>query len=70
MNDNEIEKLREIIEKFGSPGGLGPKLQLYLLEQQRNLDNWVTNFKCLMGVSQTSSNVIVVLDRSTLNLVA
>lgn len=35
------DKLRQIIENFAGPGGLGPKLQLYLENRREKLDNWV-----------------------------
>lgn len=41
LNEKERDKLKQLIEKFGGPGGLGPRLQLYLLDQQQKLDNWV-----------------------------
>lgn len=41
LNEASKERLRNIIEKFGGPGGLGPKLQLYLLQRQQKTDNWV-----------------------------
>lgn len=38
------DKLRKIIENFTSLNGLGPKLQLYLLNRYEKLDNWVIWF--------------------------
>lgn len=46
LTDVQHERLRQIVDKFAGPGGLGPKLQLYLLDRQQKLDNWVpcTNY--------------------------
>lgn len=40
-------RLKTLIEKFGGEGGLGPKLQLYLLDRQQKLDNWVCSILTL-----------------------
>ncbi|GJQ73911.1 hypothetical protein Trydic_g18845 [Trypoxylus dichotomus] len=44
LNDKERERLKQLIQKFGGPGGLGPRLQLYLLHQQQKLDNWAYDY--------------------------
>ncbi|KAI4459911.1 carnitine o-acyltransferase [Holotrichia oblita] len=44
LNEKEREKLKQLIENFGGPGGLGPRLQLYLLDQQQKLDNWAYDY--------------------------
>lgn len=43
LNEKQMEKLNNIVEKFGSPGGIGPRLQLYLIDRQKKLDNWVSS---------------------------
>lgn len=50
LNDASRERLKNLIEKFGGSGGLGPKLQLYLLQKQQKTDNWVSreNFNSLV----------------------
>lgn len=42
LSEASRERLKALIQKFGGPGGLGPKLQLYLLQRQQKLDNWVS----------------------------
>lgn len=42
LDEARRTKVHEIIQKFGSSGGLGPKLQLYLLEKQKSSQNWVS----------------------------
>ncbi|KAF5300477.1 hypothetical protein FQA39_LY02276 [Lamprigera yunnana] len=38
------QRLKGIVEKFGGQGGIGPRLQLYLLERQQKLDNWAYKY--------------------------
>ncbi|KAL3280420.1 hypothetical protein HHI36_017902 [Cryptolaemus montrouzieri] len=40
LNEKEQDKLRALIKNFGDDGKLGPRLQLYLLEQQKKMENW------------------------------
>lgn len=41
LTEKERGRLNQLIQQFGGPGGLGPRLQLYLIDQQEKLDNWV-----------------------------
>jgi pyrroloquinoline quinone (PQQ) biosynthesis protein C len=42
LNTEEQRKLKHLIEKFSGPGCLGRQLQLYLLDRQEKMDNWVS----------------------------
>ncbi|KAJ8917224.1 hypothetical protein NQ315_012716 [Exocentrus adspersus] len=44
LNEHEQERLHKIVERFGAPGGLGPKLQLYLLDRREKTDNWAYEY--------------------------
>lgn len=44
LNEASRERLKNLIQKFGGPNGLGPRLQLHLLQKQQKTDNWVTTF--------------------------
>ncbi|KAK4881451.1 hypothetical protein RN001_004770 [Aquatica leii] len=46
LDETGRERLKNIIEKFGRPDGIGPRLQLYLLDRQQKLDNWVSSSFC------------------------
>lgn len=41
LNEEDHEKVKKIVEKFAGEGGLGRKLQLYLLDRRERMDNWV-----------------------------
>lgn len=41
LKASQHDKLLKIIENFTSQNGIGPKLQLYLLNRQEKLENWV-----------------------------
>lgn len=41
LDNNRRAKLRTLIEDFGREGGLGRKLQLYLIDRREKTDNWV-----------------------------
>ncbi|VEN58237.1 unnamed protein product [Callosobruchus maculatus] len=45
LTEQEHEKVQKIIEKFGGPGGIGVKLQLYLANRREKVDNWVRLFE-------------------------
>lgn len=42
LNNTDLDRVKKIIEKFGASDGLGPKLQLYLLDRREKFDNWVS----------------------------
>lgn len=42
LSEDEHERVKKIVEKFAGEGGLGRKLQLYLLDRREKLDNWVS----------------------------
>lgn len=42
LNEQEQDRIREIIKEFGKPNGHGSKLQLYLENRREQLDNWVS----------------------------
>lgn len=42
LNEQEQERVHSVIEKFAN--GLGPKLQLWLLNRREKMDNWVGEF--------------------------
>ncbi|KAJ8978412.1 hypothetical protein NQ317_008487 [Molorchus minor] len=44
LKEHEQDRLHNIIEKFGAPGGLGPKLQLYLMERREKMENWADEY--------------------------
>lgn len=52
LDDTGKARVHEIIQKFGGPEGLGPKLQLYLLEKQKKEDNWVRTSKQICTYSK------------------
>nr|XP_022900018.1 choline O-acetyltransferase [Onthophagus taurus] len=43
-DDEEKQRVYEIIEKFGNPNGLGAKLQLYLEDRKEKMDNWAYKY--------------------------
>ncbi|GLV45383.1 Choline acetyltransferase [Carabus blaptoides fortunei] len=45
LTDVQHERLKQIVDKFAGPDGLGPKLQLYLLDRQEKLDNWGLSYR-------------------------
>ncbi|CAG9766802.1 unnamed protein product [Ceutorhynchus assimilis] len=44
LSEDEHEKIKKIVEKFAGEGGLGRKLQLYLLARREKLDNWAYEY--------------------------
>ncbi|XP_060527166.1 choline O-acetyltransferase-like isoform X1 [Cylas formicarius] len=44
LDEKEYERIRRIIEKFAGAGGLGPKLQLYLMDRREKMDNWAYEY--------------------------
>ncbi|ERL85815.1 hypothetical protein D910_03230 [Dendroctonus ponderosae] len=40
LNEHEHEQVKKIVDTFAGDGGLGRKLQLYLLKRRENMDNW------------------------------
>ncbi|XP_073700682.1 carnitine O-acetyltransferase b [Garra rufa] len=41
---DEIEHTRKIVQKFGSPGGLGEKLQRELIKRAKHSHNWISDW--------------------------
>ncbi|KAG5899423.1 hypothetical protein JTB14_033616 [Gonioctena quinquepunctata] len=44
LSDQDQDRVHKIIESFGAPGGLGPKLQLYLENRREKMDNWAYDY--------------------------
>nr|XP_008201281.1 PREDICTED: choline O-acetyltransferase [Tribolium castaneum] len=44
LNTEEQRKLKNLIEKFAGPGGLGTQLQLYLQDRREKMDNWAYDY--------------------------
>ena len=41
MNSDEFEHTKEMVAKFGNPGGVGEQLQKELMEKAKTSENWV-----------------------------
>lgn len=41
LDEDGKQRVRAMVARFGGEGGLGRRLQLYLLARQEKLDNWV-----------------------------
>ncbi|XP_019767921.2 choline O-acetyltransferase [Dendroctonus ponderosae] len=44
LNEHEHEQVKKIVDTFAGDGGLGRKLQLYLLKRRENMDNWAYEY--------------------------
>ncbi|KAB0800227.1 hypothetical protein PPYR_05967 [Photinus pyralis] len=44
LDESKQERLKKLIENFGSPAGIGPRLQLHLIDKSEKLDNWAYKY--------------------------
>ncbi|KAM9773600.1 choline O-acetyltransferase-like [Syngnathus typhle] len=44
VKDEQFQKTKAIVEKFGAPGGIGEALQKKLLERREKTENWVYDY--------------------------
>lgn len=42
LTAEEHEEFTRMVDRFGGPGCIGTRLQLYLLNRQENMKNWVS----------------------------
>jgi hypothetical protein len=54
LTDSQYERTRAAVRAFGIPGGVGHRLQRYILDKQQAEENWVSIFRTFYDASNIS----------------